>query len=678
MESWSKEFNKLNNDISSFLSRFESLESGYRQVFRLRTSDVLNMLPLKPGAMAVDSLFTSIKPLANMGLDWLTGALRRRRIQPLPNLAGSLGRIGKLSPRLETLFGVTWTRSSSARLRTLCDVQEKFWQRHIDLDIAQASILTKPEQDHTLPPGLRWLTADAFDFDLIFDEFCMRLQTGPTTLDRAATFVDIGHLNLSHGRRDRAIWFFDRALECSSNIELNEEWRHIIAHAHAGRGRVGAASKRLDTLHSEYKQALSISPSKAAILNEYATELLNNNELEDAQSLLEELVDIDPNFAIAWANLAIIYLRRKELDRARDFLKRAIALDASLDEAFFRLAQIEATTGDSAAALAAFERAVELNPEEPNYWRELGQFRFGQSDFAGAPDALANALRRSEELYEDIKFQELRACCAYLNKDYSEADNIIVALKRKSTASAEIFSTHGFTLFEMKKYDEAAEAFRAAFAANPSKSEYMINLAMLYLDIQEPDKALEAVSSVSELLTFSPDAIFVAAHALSALGRHNESIGFYEKAIDRGYSSNGKLYNQAIRLEELEEWELAVRLYELEMRSSGEDHECLANAAVDLVQMGELEKACAYAKRACELAPTDPLNLNTLANIYLSMDNKADAIPLLEEIVKSEAEEHKNLRELAARNLHSLQQAASGSRVIVQRVDHTSPGNSEP
>jgi predicted Zn-dependent protease len=91
------------------------------------------------------------------------------------------------------------------------------------------------------------------------------------------------------------------------------------------------------------------------------------------------------------------------------------------------------------------------------------------------------------------------------------------------------------------------------------------------------------------------------------------------------------------------------------MRVNGEDHMCLANAAADLVELGKVTDALVYARKACELAPLDPIDLNTLANIYLMQGNAVEAIPVLQRILALEGNGFEEIQERATNNLRAAQ-----------------------
>ena len=98
-----------------------------------------------------------------------------------------------------------------------------------------------------------------------------------------------------------------------------------------------------DAERSEYKKALT---------------LLNNNKLDAAKEIFQQLKSDRPELAGPYANLAIIALKNNEPEKALELVKLALTKNPNLAQALNLLAYLEQVSGKIKAAEKHFKEAI--------------------------------------------------------------------------------------------------------------------------------------------------------------------------------------------------------------------------------------------------------------------------------------------------------------------------------
>jgi adenylate cyclase len=186
-----------------------------------------------------------------------------------------------------------------------------------------------------------------------------------------------------------------------------------------------------------------------------------------------------------------------------------------------------------------------------------------------------------------------------------EASNRAVEL---DPDSAEAHASRGIALSISKRYDEAKEEFEKAIALNPKLFEAHYFYAR---DCFAQGKFEEAAALFADASAVNPNdyqAPSFQSMALKELGRIEESVA----ASHRAFQAASK---------------------HLEMHP--DDARALYLGASDLVEIGETEKAKAWADRALDTDRNEPAVLYNVACVYSQIGDKDRGISLLNEAVEN-------------------------------------------
>ena len=161
------------------------------------------------------------------------------------------------------------------------------------------------------------------------------------------------------------------------------------------------------------------------------------------------------------------------------------------------------------------------------------------------------------------------------------------------------FAPHAFPL-PAEAFDEAVRLYRQAAAQSPAAS-----LAIAQLAIEQGDygRALEAASDAMAAEPGDVDAINLRGIALRRLGRVEEAIAAYRRALSRRPRAAMVHYNLAIALEKSRDPDGALAAYQRAVELQPGHVRALSNLARLHAQRGEARQAIEAAALALEIAP---------------------------------------------------------------------------
>lgn len=90
---------------------------------------------------------------------------------------------------------------------------------------------------------------------------------------------------------------------------------------------------------------------------------LNDNHLDQAETILTMLTTKRPELAGPWINLALIDIRKNELDKAQQKINQALSRDPSLAQAYNLLGYIEKQKGNINKAISYYQQAIDKKPD---------------------------------------------------------------------------------------------------------------------------------------------------------------------------------------------------------------------------------------------------------------------------------------------------------------------------
>ena len=261
-------------------------------------------------------------------------------------------------------------------------------------------------------------------------------------------FVNLGWIYLKQDSIDKALKYFEFAVQISENIDKEDLLLEI-----------GVNLNQNDFFKQSIlflKRCLAINPANENGLFElaYAYDRLELSDLSIAT--YEKLLDINPFLENAWYNLAIQYNKNDRFQDALDAYDFAIVINGNYSDAYFN-------KGNTLVNMAMFDKAMDAYFEHASFKRDLNQTYQYIGD---CWEQLGNGQMA-------IRFFQLA-----LELDPQNAD----AMYGYSTA-----------LIAMGRQDEAIPMIRQALSINPTNQDYYFALSQAYMEEKDFKQCIESL-----------------------------------------------------------------------------------------------------------------------------------------------------------------------------------------
>ena len=379
---------------------------------------------------------------------------------------------------------------------------------------------------------------------------------------------------------------------------------------------VDLREKHFDAARQTIQRQFQKTPDAAAAHFFEAKILAAEEKWDLAEVELQKTLQLDPNFAGAYDLLVQTYLATNKLPQALSELQSQLAKNPNDASALMILALLYERTSDFAKARDAYERLLSINP---NLVTALNNLACLYADRLRDLDKAYDLARKARELQgNDPAIADTFGWILSKRSDYQQALPILQESAAKLPDSPEVQFHLGMTAYMMGQTDLARVALQKAASATkdfPAKEESKRRLALLANGTNA--SAELSISQLEAMTKEQPNDVISQMRLAEA----------YEK--QRAWDKAAAAFEQALKL-----------------------NPKLAAATTKLAQLyaGPLqnkEKALAYAKKARELAPSDPQVTAVLGKVAYQTGNLTWSYSVLQEAARLRQNDPSILHDLA-------------------------------
>jgi len=278
--------------------------------------------------------------------------------------------------------------------------------------------------------------------------------------------------------------------------------------------------------------------------------------LQDAETLLDQ--NGQDGEALYLAAVASRYLKR--YSEAAAFLERLHTAMPEYGRAWQEAGHLARAEGNRAAAIEAFARAVRFNPVLEASWRALAELQAeaGRQAEAEAARAQTERLGRlprelvavSNHLHEGRLIRAEELCRHYLRGNprdvegmsllaqigirlgiLDDAEFLLDSAKTFAPNNVQIRLDYIDALRRRQKYEAARAEAEALYARDPGSPLFQSRLAIETMQTGDYERAFALFDKVLEALPNDPATLTSKGHALKTMGRQDDAVASYRKAI---------------------------------------------------------------------------------------------------------------------------------------------------
>ena len=311
-------------------------------------------------------------------------------------------------------------------------------------------------------------------------------------------------------------------------IELkadNAQAYGLLLQIKSGAGQQEEALRILD----EYLKAFP-NDAAARLQRGYVLQQLGRND--DARAAFTALIEANPEFAAAYNNLAALESEEfGNLEVAAGHARKARSLDPSQPAIADTLGWIEWRLGNYSAALPLLTEAAEKMSNNPEVLYHYAMARYSMGQAAEATTAFQAVLAKEGDFPQKADAQKF---LTLLDESGKATIADLEVLKKRVAENPKDVMAHlqvSELLARSGRPQEALEAYKAAFAANPAIPTALIGQARLYAGpLNSPEEALKAATAARELAPRDPNALAALGSAKLLAGTYEEAYGILKDA----------------------------------------------------------------------------------------------------------------------------------------------------
>ena len=320
-----------------------------------------------------------------------------------------------------------------------------------------------------------------------------------------------------------------------------------------------------------------------------ASNLNQAGRLQEAHSLLSQVLKKAPKNAVALQQMAIVLHKAGKTTDAITFIEKAIKIRKH-EAAFLSMAgEMHRANGNLDKAIEYGKKAVALKPNVPAFLSNLGVAYFDNGDLELAENFHVKALATdphyipslnnlggiAQARHELVKAKGFYDKALALNPNHFDTLNNLGALlteQRLPEAAIDILAkainlnprraiAHcniGFALLSMEQYEKAKMGFDEAFRLEPQSVKAVQGLANYYLEKRSLPKALELILGAAKSHPDNSEIQCVLGNIYRASENTEQALVSYNKATDLNpflagaYIARGELMTELGKIDEAE------------------------------------------------------------------------------------------------------------------------------
>lgn len=393
-----------------------------------------------------------------------------------------------------------------------------------------------------------------------------------------------------------------------------------------GLGRFYEATGRADDAAKVYRSVIADAGSRqqgTVARNRLATLALAEGRLDEASSLVGEVLTANPRENAALATRAEIAMQRGDTGAAIADLRSALGDDPDSVPLSAALARAYMRAGSPDLAEQALRSAVQYRPKDVEARAELAAFLIQNGRPAQAQPVFEQLL---EENPNDVPAMVALTRVQLANGDHAAALRTAKRLQAVEPQSPMGFQLAGTAHEAARNFDEARAAYQRASELNPAAADPILGLARLDHQQNSTVQALERLEQAAKALPQNPQVRAMKGDLLLLSGRAAEAVHSYQAAIGvapqwgPGYQSLARAHEAAGAPERA-----VAALNQGYEATNGDPAVGLALALLHERQ-GQIAEAVQTYERMLQRMPGDQTAANNLA--YLLAEKRQDRASL--------------------------------------------------
>ena len=292
--------------------------------------------------------------------------------------------------------------------------------------------------------------------------------------------------------------------------------------------------KDYDLAYQSYNQAININPDFGAAYAGRAQARLgmNSSAVNEARADLETAVEKDPDFDQAYFDLAVLDLDQNDLDAARQILQQVEHRLPNSAQLYYLKGRIDLRANEPSSAVTNARQAVELDITLLPAYLLLGQAMQAAGDLKGSLDPLT-----TYTLYE-TKNAQAWLDLAQAQDASGKASDAFQSFNRALELNGQFIEAYlrrGQIYLDRNQSSSALEDFEKAIRLDPTSFEAALGKAQALTQLDFPGDAyiqLEKAQSLAETDAQKAELYYFRARSLEVLSENEAALRDWRSLLD--------------------------------------------------------------------------------------------------------------------------------------------------
>ena len=431
--------------------------------------------------------------------------------------------------------------------------------------------------------------------------------------------------------------------------------------------------KKPDLSIFHMRNAIAIEPENQNIKELLAKRFLALKQLNEAEKVFLQLSVENPNSVKYILSLAELARLQNNLEDAISYYKQAHNVNPKELSYLETAAELALQLRSESITIELMQKLILLNPSNLNYMKKMVNIslEFGNKD--KTIWSLKKMLKVTGYSIEAMN----QLGILYFDNDQPDS-SIVVFNNVLDKDPKDQTALHYLTLIydEMGNYFKAEEYARNLIIHHSDNPTGFSDLALLYLNYNEINKAIEILLPASKQFQSNYLIQFLTGLVLNQTDNKNSAIPFYERALVLIPDSRQTMHNLAILYDSIKSWTQSDSLYKILISTDTTDAQAFNNFAYSLVERNDqLNFALELSRKAVQLVPESAPYLDTMGWILFRIGNNAMALDYIKQSIEIENDNAIVLEHLG--DVYKANNNISGAKIYWKKAFNIDPGNEE-
>ena len=361
-------------------------------------------------------------------------------------------------------------------------------------------------------------------------------QLGSKDADNA--YFALGDIYLRTENPDSAAYYFNQGITQNKRSYIN----------YVGLGKLALMQGDNAKAEQNFSEALNgrgkKDPFVLAMIGEAYTSAPNATEAQINKGIdyLKQSLERDNKNALANIILGDAYLKLKKGGEAMSSYDRAIQLNDQNPLAYYKRGQLYTSSRNYNEAEQAFNKAIEINPNFAPAYSDLGELYY----FAGQYDKALSTFQKYVDMAEDTPETKAKyASFLFLTKNYDKTLQVAEEVLQKQPDNTVMNRLRAYSYLELGQPDKALQAMESyTQKIDPSKliAEDYEYYGRILMKNNQPAKAIK---NLEKALQMNPENVELYAELANAYAQdkqYDKAIAVYERKRENVAPSNADYY----------------------------------------------------------------------------------------------------------------------------------------